>query len=61
MIDWLTPQIFDLLVMVNIALGLALAGRRFVRDLRLPLPDDAPAWARERYEFPAQDPSSKSS
>ncbi len=61
MIDWLTPQVFDLLVMANIALGLALAARRFARDLRLPLPDDAPVWARERYELPVQDPSSNSS
>ena len=59
--DWLTPQVFDLLVMANIALGLALAGRRLARDLRLPLPDDAPDWARESYEIPAQDPSSTSS
>lgn len=61
MIDWLTPQVFDLLVLANIALGLALAGRRFARDLRLPLPADAPAWARERYQLPVQDPSSNSS
>ncbi len=42
----LTPEVFDLLVIANIAIGLALAARRFRRDLRLPPPADAPLWAR---------------
>ena len=44
--DSLTPEIFDLLVMVNIVIGVIIAGRRFLKDVRGPLPDDAPDWAR---------------
>ena len=40
--ELLTPQFFDLLIVISLALGVILAGRRFVRDLRLPQPDDAP-------------------
>ena len=40
--ELLTPQFFDLMVFISLALGVILAGRRFVRDLRLPPPDDAP-------------------
>ena len=61
MVDWLTPQVFDLVVILNIAIGLALAGRRFARDLRRPLPAEAPAWARERYENSTHDSSASSS
>ena len=32
--ETLTPEIFDALVIVNLALGLLLAGRRFWRDIR---------------------------
>ena len=46
-VDFLSPRLFDALISVNIAIGLLLALRRFKRDLRQPLPDDAPAWARE--------------
>lgn len=60
MIDWLTPQVFDFLVLANIALGLALAWRRFRRDLRLPPPADAPAWTREQHEAAADSPASSS-
>lgn len=38
----LTPEIFDALIIANIIIGLALAGRRFLRDIRGPLPIDAP-------------------
>ena len=48
-IDFLTPEIFDAVVIVNIAVGLLVAGRRFVKDLSRPLPDDVPLRARERY------------
>ncbi len=45
----LTPEIFDLLVIINIILGVIIAGRRFLRDVRGPLPDDAPDWVRASY------------
>ena len=48
--DFLSPQVFDALIAINIAVGVILAGRRFIRDLGRPLPDDAPAWARARYK-----------
>ena len=48
--DFLSPRLFDALISVNIAIGLLLALRRFKRDLRQPLPDDAPAWARKNRE-----------
>ncbi len=47
--ELLTPQVFDAVVAINIVIGALIAYRRFVRDLRRPLPDDAPAWARQRY------------
>ncbi len=53
--DFMTPAAFDILVIVNIAVGIVIAGRRLVKDIRGPLPDDAPAWAHE-----AHDSSSKS-
>ena len=46
MIEALTPEVFDALIGVNLVIGVFLAGRRFVRDIRSPLPDDAPDWAR---------------
>lgn len=57
----LTPEIIDLLVIANIVIGIALASYRFMRDLRRPLPAEAPAWARARCEAPAQDAASDSS
>ncbi len=45
MIDSLTPEIFDALIVVNIVLGFFLAGRRFLKDISRPLADDAPDWA----------------
>lgn len=47
--DTLTPEFFDALVSANVIVGLAIAGRRFLRDIRGPLPDDAPEWAHARY------------
>lgn len=44
-IDFLTPGVFDVFVIVNIALGVLIAGRRFVKDIRGSLPEDAPGWA----------------
>ncbi len=37
-IDFLTPQVFDLLIVVVIILGLALAAVRLYADLTRPLP-----------------------
>jgi hypothetical protein len=36
--DFLTPQLFDMLVIIVIILGLALAGIRLYDDLTRPLP-----------------------
>jgi hypothetical protein len=49
----LTPEIFDLLVIINIVIGVSWAGRRFIRDLRGPLHEDAPDWARAAQQTPA--------
>lgn len=46
--DTLTPGFFDALVIANVIIGLAVAGRRFLRDIRAPLPDDVPHWAHAR-------------
>ena len=43
--DFLTPEIFDLLVIVVIILGLALAGIRLYDDFTRPLPPPRPAWS----------------
>lgn len=48
--DFLTPEVFDALILANIAVGLLIAGRKFYKDVTGPLPDDAPAWAREQYQ-----------
>lgn len=55
MTDLLTPQFFDLLVVISLALGALLAGRRFRRDLRKPPPDDAPTWLQETKQGRAED------
>ena len=49
-VEFLTAEVFDFLVIGNIVIGLFLAGRRFRIDLRRPLPDEAPAWARSAYD-----------
>ena len=49
-LEFMRPEAFDALVIASIALGLAIAGRRFRLDLRKHLPEDAPEWARRRYE-----------
>ena len=48
MLELLTPDVFDALIIANIVIGLCLAGRRFRQDLRAPLPEEAPDWARAR-------------
>ncbi len=49
-IDFLTPEVFDAIIITNILVGLLIASWRFKRDLDRPLPDDAPEWALARYE-----------
>ncbi len=44
--DRLTPEFFDILIILNIVVGLVIAGRRFRADIRGPMPDEAPDWAR---------------
>lgn len=58
--DILTPEFFDALVIANVIIGLGIAGRRFLRDIRGPLPDDAPEWAHARYSIPASPNTSSS-
>lgn len=65
----LRPEIFDALIIANIIIGLALAGRRFLRDIRgivsddAPIdapddaPGDAPGWARASHHPAAREPS----
>ena len=45
MFESLAPEVFDALIVVNIVIGLLVAGRRFLKDIRGPLPADAPEWA----------------
>jgi len=49
-LEFLTPEVFDAIIIVNIVVGVALAWRRFRRDITGPLPDDAPPSAREQFE-----------
>ncbi|MCY3573851.1 MAG: hypothetical protein OXG92_04310 [Chloroflexi bacterium] len=58
MSDLLTPQFFDLLILLSLALGMLLAGRRFRQDLRANppnSPDEAPAWAQDTQQGRAED------
>ncbi len=60
-LEFMTPEIFDTLVIASVAIGLLIAWRRFRQDLRKLLPEDAPEWARARYESSnASSPSSES-
>ena len=61
MIESLTPEVFDALVIVNVLIGVFLAGRRFLKDVRGPLPDDAPDWARAVCGSPQANSSHKDS
>ena len=49
-LKFMRPEVFDALVIASVVIGLAIAWRRFRLDLRKPLPEDAPDWARARYE-----------
>ncbi|MYD10121.1 MAG: hypothetical protein F4X02_08760 [Chloroflexi bacterium] len=60
-LEFMTPEAFDALVIASVVIGLAIAGRRFRLDLRKPLPEDAPEWARRRYDSSrASSPGSES-
>jgi len=61
MIESLTPEVFDALVIVNVLIGVFLAGRRFRKDLNSPTPDDAPDWARAVCGPPQANSSRKDS
>ena len=50
-LEFMTPEVFDALVVASVAIGLAIAWRRFRSDLRKPLPEEAPEWTRSRYEY----------
>jgi hypothetical protein len=39
----LTPQVFDVLVIANLIVGILLGGYRFYRDMTRPLPSATPA------------------
>lgn len=47
--DVLTPQLFDVLIIINIIISLALAVWRFMRDLRRPLSTRS-SWSEEGAE-----------
>ncbi len=49
-LEFLTPEIFDAIIIINIIVGVLIAARRFRRDVTGPLPEDAPPAARERFE-----------
>ena len=59
--DFLTPEVFDVLILTNIAVGVLIAGRKFYKDVTGPLPDDAPAWAHEKYNTSSSPSSSTES
>lgn len=49
-LEFLKPEVFDALIIINIVLGLLIAARRFRRDISGPMPVDAPASAHDAYE-----------
>ena len=48
-LDFLTPDLFNAIIVINIVLGLAIAGRRFRRDIGGPLTRDAPQSAQDAF------------
>ncbi|MCY3917002.1 MAG: hypothetical protein OXG49_13400 [Chloroflexi bacterium] len=42
-LEFLKPEVFDAIIIINIALGLLIAARRFRKDITGPLPEDAPS------------------
>ena len=59
--DFLTPEVFDALIIANIVIGVLIAGRKFYKDVTGPLPDDAPRWLHENPEASSSPSSSSSS
>lgn len=57
-IEFLSPEVFDAIIIMNIIVGLIIAGRRFRKDLSDPIPEDAPEWAKAAYP-PAQTKASR--
>lgn len=49
-LEFLKPEIFDAIIIINIALGLLIAARRFRKDITGPLPEDAPHSFRDQIE-----------
>lgn len=49
-LDFLTPDVFNAIIIINIVVGLVIAGRRFRSDISGPLPDDAPQSARDAFD-----------
>ncbi len=58
-IEFLSPEVFDAIIIINIIVGLIIAGRRFRKDLSGPIPDDAAEWARAAYPSAQADASRK--
>ena len=59
--DFLTPEVFDALIITNIVVGIIIVGRKFYRDITGPLPADAPRWMREKYDTSSSSTSSSNS
>lgn len=59
-LEFLTPDVFDAIIIINIVLGLMIAARRFRKDITGPLPEDAPPSARDAYESSLSLPSPSS-
>jgi hypothetical protein len=61
--EFLTPEIFDALIITNIVVGVLIAGRKFYKDVTGPLPDDAPPQMRDDYNttFSSSSPSNSDS
>lgn len=49
-LDFLTPDVFNAIIILNIVVGLVIAVRRFRSDIAAPLPDDAPQSARDAFD-----------
>ncbi|MCY4063272.1 MAG: hypothetical protein OXG53_12950 [Chloroflexi bacterium] len=59
-LEFLKPEVFDVIIVANIVIGLLIAARRFRKDITGPLPEDAPASARDSYESTLSPSSSDS-
>lgn len=47
--EFLTPDVFNAIIIINIVIGLLIAGRRFRKDITGPPPDDAPQSAHDAF------------